>query len=383
MKSGPMNDGASCDVLIVGGGPAGSTCARALVRSGLEVAVLDKQQFPRDKTCTGWITPPVVAELGLDLDDYASGGRVLQPFFGFRTGMLGGTAIVTRYAREVSYGIRRCEFDDYLLRRSGARLLLGEKLDALERDGDRWIVNGRYRARLLVGAGGHFCPVAQRFGARLGSTESVIAAQEVEFAMTPGQRAACTIDPTIPELFFLEDLSGYAWAVRKANVLNLGLGRQGNAHLARHVDGFLDFLKARGSVPDDISTRCKGHAYLLYGENDRPLLDDGVLLIGDAAGLAYPQSGEGIRPAVESALFAARTIQEARGRYQRAQLDPYRQRIERRFGPRRARSLDHLGALLPGGIKRTLARHAMASRWFARHVVIDRWFLHRQQAPVA
>ncbi|MGH8709796.1 MAG: FAD-dependent oxidoreductase, partial [Burkholderiales bacterium] len=47
----------SCDVLIVGGGPAGSTCAWQLVRASFDVLVLDKHTFPRDKVCAGWITP--------------------------------------------------------------------------------------------------------------------------------------------------------------------------------------------------------------------------------------------------------------------------------------------------------------------------------------
>ena len=47
----------SCDVLIVGGGPAGSACAWKLARSGFDVAILDRARFPRDKVCGGWITP--------------------------------------------------------------------------------------------------------------------------------------------------------------------------------------------------------------------------------------------------------------------------------------------------------------------------------------
>ena len=58
------------DAVIVGGGPAGSTLARALVRSGAAVTVLDKRRFPRDKTCAGWITPAVFGSLELDLEDY-------------------------------------------------------------------------------------------------------------------------------------------------------------------------------------------------------------------------------------------------------------------------------------------------------------------------
>src|SRR5258708_3815172 len=112
---GPMD---TCDVLVVGGGPAGSTCAWKLRAAGLDVVVLDKKPFRRDKRCAGWITPAVVEELELDVSDYGA-SRVFQPITGFRTGMIGGRIVHSRYDRPVSFGIRRCEFDDYLLRRSG------------------------------------------------------------------------------------------------------------------------------------------------------------------------------------------------------------------------------------------------------------------------
>ena len=111
----------SCDVVVVGGGPAGSTCAWALVRAGLDVIVLDRAHFPRDKPCAGWLTPQAVAALELDLAGYAR-DRVLQPVTGVKASRMGGAEVVTRYADVVSYGVRRCEFDHYLLHRSGARV---------------------------------------------------------------------------------------------------------------------------------------------------------------------------------------------------------------------------------------------------------------------
>ena len=61
----------TCDALIVGGGPAGSSCAWKLRQQGMDVMVLDKAMFPRDKVCAGWITPAVVQALQLDTEDYA------------------------------------------------------------------------------------------------------------------------------------------------------------------------------------------------------------------------------------------------------------------------------------------------------------------------
>ncbi len=163
-----------CDVLIVGGGPAGSSCARKLRRAGVDVLVLDKKAFPRDKTCAGWITPQVVSTLELDTVDYAAAGkRVFQPLTGFRTGLIGGREVETHYGSPVSFGIRRCEFDHYLLERSGARCRLGGPIRSLERAAGRWLVNGDIETPMLIGAGGHFCPIAARLGApRIGRRRS-------------------------------------------------------------------------------------------------------------------------------------------------------------------------------------------------------------------
>ena len=171
---------------------------------------------------------------------------------------------------------------------------------------------------MLVGAGGHFCPVAQRLGAGSAHGEPVVAAQEMEFALTPRQRVACRVEPDLPEIFFTRDLKGYGWVFRKGDYINIGLGRQDTQQLAAHVARRSSpSWQQRGKIPPALAGKLHGHPYLLYGQAPRPLVGDAALLVGDAAGLAYPKSGEGIRPAVESGLLAAQTILAADGRYTR------------------------------------------------------------------
>jgi flavin-dependent dehydrogenase len=345
--------------------------------SGLDVAILDKQIFPRHKVCGGWITPAVLAELEIDAAEYGR-GRVLQPIASFRTGSIGGPAVETVYGNPVSYGIRRCELDDYLLRRSGARLLLGAPLTTLEHRGERWIANGQLEARMLVGAGGHFCPVARLIGAKKAQEKAVVA-QEAEFEMDSAQLAGCQVRPERPELYFCSDMKGYGWCFRKGNFLNVGLGRMDQHRLGEHVSGLVRFLKSAGRLSFDIPSAMLGHAYLLFGSSTRDFTRDGLLLIGDSAGLAYEQSGEGIRPAIESGLFAADTILAAEGKYTRQSLEPYRMLMTQRFGASGKDWTSAVGRHLPDSWIASLGRLLLRNQWFTQKVVLDRWFLHSNQ----
>lgn len=370
----------TCDILISGGGPAGSSCARKLRQAGLDVVVMDKATFPRDKVCAGWITPQVVADLEIDVDDYRR-TRTFQPITGFRVGTIGQDgAIDVTYDRPVSFGIRRCEFDHYLLQRSSATLLVGQAASTIRREGSEWIVNDAIRAKMLVGAGGHFCPVARLLSDGQQSS-SVVAAQEVEFAIDPDDRDEFAIDEEVPELYFCQDLKGYGWCFRKQGFMNVGFGRLDAHGLPKQTTEFVDFLKQAHRIPLDTQWRWRGHAYLVAGETGRSPVDDGVMLIGDAAGLAYPQSGEGIRPAIESGLMAAATIVRAAGTYTRDRLQPYTADLENRFGSSRLSRL--LSEFIPQGVSIGIARRMLESPWFVRHLVIDRWFLHAQQPALA
>lgn len=363
-----------CDVIVVGGGPAGSTCAWQLARAGSDVVVLDRARFPRDKTCAGWITPPVVEALELPLDEYAK-GAVLQRITGFRTGLIGREPRDTEYGAVVSYGILRREFDAFLLRRSGARVREGEGFSSARRENGRWIVNESLSAPVLVGAGGHFCPVA-RLG-RPEGTEPVVVAQEVEFELADPER--CRIDPDRPELYFTPDLRGYGWCFRKGNVLNVGLGRQDPHGLTAHLRAFVQWLRETNVLPPDLPERWKGHAYLLAGTSRRQVVGDGLLLVGDAAGLAYAASGEGIRPAVESGILAARAIVEAGRNPGRDALDRYRVWLEERFGRPGARP--GLSRLLGERAAARVASFVLGNGWLTRHVFLPRVFLQPGVPP--
>lgn len=369
----------SYDVLIVGGGPAGSTLAYSLRNSGLKIGILDKQSFPRQKICAGWVTPEVMRVLNIDLEDYAK-NNILQKISGFKISQLGQKQVESSYPGEpVSYGIRRIEFDDYLLRRCGAELILQEAFKKMDKNEDGWLVNEKYQAKLVIGAGGHYCPVARAIDSK-GVSELAVVAQEAEFEMNAQQKQNCSINEEVPELFFTPDLIGYGWVFRKGDYLNIGLGREDKSKLSGHVKAFCEYLTAEGKIPADVTAKYNGHAYLLYNHAVRGMVADNVLLIGDSAGLAYPQSGEGIRPAVESAMLAADVIRDCAGDYSSDKLHAYNDAMEQRFG-KRLPGPDTLERL-PMFVKRIFARQLMKTHWFTKNVVTDKWFLQSHQIPM-
>lgn len=358
------------DVAIVGGGPAGSSCAWRLTQAGAKVVVIDQKAFPRNKTCAGWVTPSVFEILQIDCSEYRN-GRILQPINGFRTGVIGSREVETRYDKVVSYGIRRCEFDTYLLNRCGATLRTGQPVRSLVRRNECWQVNETWEAPLLIGAGGHFCPVAKQLGAREVAGATVVTAQETEFEASDNDLAAGSVLADVPELFFCDDLNGYGWCFRKGSFLNIGLGRVGPDQLKTHVEAFVLFLRECGKVVAPLTDRFHGHAYQLYERRVPRLFADGVLLVGDSAGLAHPQSGEGIRPAVESGLIAAEVIRN--GQHHTAdELKVYAELIEAHF----AQTQPWMPwARLPHAWLHWAARRLLRNPWFTRRVVLDNWFL--------
>ena len=117
------------DAIVVGGGPAGSTCAWKLREAGLDVLVLDRAAFPRTKLCAGWVTPEALQDLELDPGDYP------HSFITFDELHLHWKVFTAKPATR-QHSIRRYEFDDFLLRRAGARVMQHKVRDIQRENGD-------------------------------------------------------------------------------------------------------------------------------------------------------------------------------------------------------------------------------------------------------
>lgn len=292
----------TCEVLIIGGGPAGASCAWRLVQKGIDTRLLDAQAFPRLKLCAGWITPDVVADIQLDQATYP---HRFNSFSHFQVHLFG----LNYKLASVQHSIRRYEFDDWLLKRSGVPVSV-HNVREIRREGDYYIVDDQYRARYLVGAGGTKCPVYRTLfrdsNARAKELQTVTLEQEFAYPYT---------DPDCHLWFFSKRLPGYAWYVPKADgYLNVGIGGMAQTlknrgdDIWRHWEHFARQLTSAGLVRD-VQLEPKGYSYYLRKDVNTVRIAN-AFIVGDSIGLATRDMCEGIGPAIRSGLLAADAISQ-------------------------------------------------------------------------
>ncbi len=285
------------DLAIVGAGPAGAAAALAARRAApaARVVLLDRAAFPRDKVCGDGIAPHAVDVLrALGAADAVAGYR---PVSRLRVRSPGGQAALRTLARP-DYVVPRAVLDARLVaaaQRAGAQLWRW-RVRRVAVEADRVVLDGAIAARAVVGADGAHSAVARALGARRHDGRDLAVALRA-YAPAPAG------PPCQDIVFVAEDRPSYAWSFPIGDGrANVGYGARAD-RLSVGRDGLLARLEAAlGPTGLDPAT-VRGH--LLPLSTGRPAPAQGrVLLVGDAAGLVNPLSGEGIYYAVASGALA-------------------------------------------------------------------------------
>ncbi len=292
------------EVAVIGAGPAGATAARALAKAGVRTLIVERSRLPRYKSCAGGIPVRTAAmlpfSLGSVIEDHVRGLNVSHA----------GRSCFTKWAKEpFAFMVMRDRFDSLLTDHAvaaGAELLQGSALRQVRRLDQGFeleVVEHRIRSRFLIGADGANSVVARATGLGQGLTESAALEAEVRApnAQLDRWRGVANVD-------FGYRPWGYGWVFPKEQRLSVGLvlPRGAGGDLRNHLQTYLQRL----GLADAEVERIVGHKLLLRRGHE-PIAGDGVLLTGDAAGLADEFTEEGIYYAVKSGLIAATVVERA------------------------------------------------------------------------
>ena len=335
------------DVIVVGGGPGGSTAAAFLGKMGRRVLLLDKEKFPRDKTCGDAVSGKsigILQELGMtEALEKADHGTVTGLSFSAPSGKVVSIPFRSE-GRGIAKGYvcRRMVYDNLLwqnakkhcdshegasvvgLVREGGRIA---GVTVKTRDGQDW----EFRSRMVIGADGVSSIVAREIRGTDVDPEHTCLAYRAYYSGVKG------MNDTIEIHFVKSVMPGYFWIFPLENGLaNVGVGmvmsdvKKGNVNLQKAM------LDAIGNNPlfserfRDAKMVSPINAWSLpFGSKKRKVHDDNVLLVGDAAGLVDPFSGEGMGNAMLSGKLAAEVADEAlkAGDTTAASLAKYEQRL--------------------------------------------------------
>ena len=340
----------TADVIVVGAGPAGSSVALRLAQAGLDVLVLEKSRFPREKVCGDGLTPRAVKALtGMGIPMAPADGW--RPTKGVRM-VAGGSRIELNWPELSSYPgygmVRgRLAFDEILARhaqKAGAELregmnvtgpLLDERTgqivgvtarpandDPGHSDGPAAPANRterRFRARLVVAADGNSSRLSVSMGLRRREDRPLAVAVRTYY--TSPRHADDYLEVWLDLWNGRRLLPGYGWIFGMGDgTSNVGLGLLKTSAVYADTDyrallrRWLAAMPAGYRLSEQNRTQPVRGAALPMGFNRTPLYTKGLLLTGDAGGMVNPFNGEGIAYALESGQIAARVITQALAR---------------------------------------------------------------------
>ncbi|WP_434565211.1 NAD(P)/FAD-dependent oxidoreductase [Thermoanaerobacterium thermosaccharolyticum] len=312
------------DVIIVGGGPAGSTLARKLSVQGLKVLLIEKHTIPRYKACGGGITPRCYKLLDLDISEYIE-DITYKIDFKFPN----DKTTVLETEKPIIYQVDRTKFDKYLIDKaneSGCEIHDGETVfDFYNNDKEVVVMTdkGEYETRILVGADGINSTVAYKANL-LNGKKGIALESEIYVDNSDIERLNGEVVVDFNAIKY-----GYGWVFPKKDRLSIGVGTFLNK--ASEIKKSLSKMIDENVVGDIEERKIYGHQLSFPDGRNGTFNTDKIMLIGDATRLADPFTGEGIYNALLTANISFDVIKKHFNG--KCELDEYTFRLNREVVP--------------------------------------------------
>ncbi len=314
---------AKFDVIVVGAGPSGTSCAYNLKRfnPSLNILLIDKATFPRYKPCGGGISPDVFNYFDFDLSEVIDHHEKTSDmvFKGRRIRSEAGEVLMVR--REV--------FDHFLLKKcieKGVETHLGHKVLAVETDKTSVLVKTaeqKFSGKVVVLAEGGRGQLAKKLG--IAAKNTIVAGLEYEhYTDTVTDHLEINLD---------QGDTFYAWNFPKSNGLSLGVGASVKGRTKKGIPLPAELKKyvKQFQVEKLAKQHLHGHPIELYSGRQQ-LVHNRVVLIGEIAGCVDPLTAEGIRPAIKSGYLAAKVLDDVMESGQIRHLKQYNKAFHEAIG---------------------------------------------------
>lgn len=294
------------DIIVIGGGPAGSSAALRAARRGARVLLLEKQPMPRPKLCGGWVSERAIGLLDVDLPASLTARPFLRASLEFRD-----VSQVYRPDEQLGIFVDRAQFDHHLFdqaRDAGVDWSF-ESVRGITLDSSRYVVTSEqttYRSHAVVLCVGSNSPLITQLRPVDAPDQSAIAIEQ----RIPAEYAdRWELVPGDAWLSFGVVDYGYGWALHHGDYLLVGVGAMRSR--VENIRSLLAELWHQWQLPLELFAP-EGHLIPLGGH--KRLLGRGRLLsAGDAAGMVDPFNGEGIAGAIRSGQLAADALVEHAG----------------------------------------------------------------------
>jgi geranylgeranyl reductase family protein len=300
------------DVIVVGGGPGGSTAARFCAKAGLKTLLIEKERLPRYKACGGCLSTKTVHLLGFDLSPV-----IENTIYGAKFTYCSKDPFFIESRDPIALLVMRDRFDQLLVNKAsgdGVAILEGKKATRVEEQGDGVEVElgdgERLHCRYLIGADGAESFVARSLSLAPQRNDGNGIAMESEIPFDSSihfpQRELQFIN-----LDFGGVPNGYGWVFPKKEYLSIGIGGMFKATKKMNPRQYYkSFLRGLGYIPEGKTGKVTGHPLPSFYDEKQKVSHGRILLVGDAAHLMDPLQGEGIYYAIRSGMLAGEAIAE-------------------------------------------------------------------------